>query len=144
VPHLHTHGHRAIRRRARRARGRPLCAAGTMQSPMQFRAIQVRLAPSANDTVTVYPSPTHTRTIARENHRPRMQRVHATTVVPAAGCSRPALRALLREVGGCETTFVSSSSDPHGENCDSRVPRATAIGKIESHESGDEAAQRRT
>jgi len=38
-----------------------------MQSPMQFRAIQVRLAPSANDTVTVYPSPTHTRTIACEN-----------------------------------------------------------------------------
>jgi hypothetical protein len=95
VPHLHTHGHRAIRRRARRARGRPLCAdAGTMQSPMQFRAIQVRLVPSANDTVTVYPSPTHTRTIARENHRPRMQRVHATTLVPAAGCSRPSRPAL--------------------------------------------------
>lgn len=43
------------------SRGRPLCIdAGTMQSPMQFRAIQVRLALRASDTVTVYPSPTHT------------------------------------------------------------------------------------
>lgn len=76
-------------------RGRPLCVdTGTMQSPMQFRAIQVRLVLSASDTVTVYPSPTHTRTIAREDiavesrtNATDTHRVHATSSVgTAAGC----------------------------------------------------------
>lgn len=59
VPHLHTH-----RRTHTHTRGHPLCVdADTMQSPMQFRAIQVRLALRTSDTVTIYPSPTHTRTI---------------------------------------------------------------------------------
>lgn len=41
----------------------------TMQLPMQFRAIQVRLALCTSDTVTVYPSPTHTRTNVSRKHR---------------------------------------------------------------------------
>lgn len=66
VPHLHTH--RRTHTRARIAR-RAHCAvdAVTMQSPMQFRAIQVRLALCTSDMVTVYPSPTHTRIRARSS-----------------------------------------------------------------------------
>lgn len=49
-----------------------------MQSPMQFRAIQVRLVLCTSDTVTVYPSPTHTRTNAsRKTPSSRVARTRA-------------------------------------------------------------------
>lgn len=65
--HTPTHAHA-------RARAVHCCADADAQcsSSVQFRAIQVRLALRTSDTVTVYPSPTHTRAIAtrEEEHRP--------------------------------------------------------------------------
>lgn len=61
--------HTGARTPSRAHRAAVHCAvdAVTMQSPMQFRAIQVRLALCTSDMVTVYPSPTHTRIEKRES-----------------------------------------------------------------------------
>lgn len=63
-----------------------------MQSPMQFRAIQVRLALCTSDMVTVYPSPTHTRirTRASRKHGRRESHGRERWYIRAASVGRAA------------------------------------------------------
>jgi len=134
VPHLHTH------RRTHTCAliARPLhCAvdAVTMQSPMQFRAIQVRLALCTSDTVTVYPSPTHTRTNASRKHRRRESHEcerWCTWVGGgrcSCGCNPHVIRAAPTRGRGCEAAAATFAFVPQESDCSSRDPRQKLRGR---------------